>query len=251
MVLKVTLTDKISASARIDFTGKVGLSGDAAKSLVLEALETMQMELPDVENWTCSVGTNFILLEGDLSNSGLRRLLSLMEIPTTKFSSLKDEKIESPSRDDTSKNSVAYFKSIDSLLKDLREKSKSASSDAYWIDRYAAKIDNLPILNVDDDLLDYGQNLAATLRVMSGTRKMTNLQGCVASRESLSQGNNFGYGYGSYGYSTPRSRETAAGNNRANAAASGTATKVQGWNLIDEATVKICQEMTKRYNVEF
>lgn len=251
VVLKVTLTDKIGASARIDFTDKVSLKGDDAKSLVLEALQTMQMELPDVQKWTCSVGTTFILLEGELSNNGLRRLMSLMEIPTTKFSSLKDAKIDNPSQDDASTNSVAYFKTIDSLLKDLREKSKSSSSDAYWIDRYAAKIDNLPILHVDDDLLEYGQNLSATLRVMSGTRKTTNLQGGVASRENLSQGNNFGYGYNSYGYSTPKSRETAAGNSRENAAASRTATKIQGWNLIDEATVKIRQEMTKRYNVEF
>jgi len=177
--------------------------------------------------------------------------MSLMEIPTTKFSSLKDSQIENSSQDDTSKNSVAYFKSIDSLLTDLRAKSKSASSDAYWIDRYAGKIDNLPILHVDDELLEYEQNLSATLRVMSGTRKMTNLQGGVASRENLSQGNNFGYGYDSYGYTTPKSRENAAGNSRANAAASGTATKSQGWNLIDDATVKIRQEMIKRYSVEF
>jgi len=71
VVLKITLTDKIGASARIDFNDKVGLGGEDAKSLVLEALETMQMELPDVEKWACSVGTTFILLEGELSNSGL------------------------------------------------------------------------------------------------------------------------------------------------------------------------------------
>jgi len=49
----------------------------------------------------------------------------------------------------------------------------------------------------------------------------------------------------------PRSRETQAGNAIDNAAASGTAVKIQGWQLIDNATVQIRREMTQRYNLEF
>ena len=107
---------------------------------------------------------------------------------------------------------------------------------------------------MDDELLDYGQKLTETLRVMSGSRKMTNLQGGVASRSDMSAGGisyDSGYGYGNYSYSTPKSREIAAGNDRANAAASGTSVKLQGWNLIDNATTEIRREMTKRYSLEF
>ncbi len=255
VVLKITLTDKINASARIDFSTPVGLSEMAAKGLVLQALESMQMELPDTENWNCSVSGNSVLLEGEFSTDGLRRVLSLMEVPTTKFSSLKDANVEEASGDDMAKNSLAYFKAVDSMLKDLKSKSKSANSDAYWIDKYASKIDRLPILHVDEDLLVYGEQLSETLRIMSGSRKMTNLQGGVASRSDLNTGNGFnvgtGYGYGSYNYSTARSRARNAGVDRANAAASGTVTKLEGWNLIDNATVGIRREMTKRYNMEF
>jgi len=252
VVLKITLTDKIQASARIDFSTSVKLSSEAAKGLILESLTVLQMELPDTEDWTCSIGGSSMLFEGEFSNDGLRRVLSLMEIPTTKFSSLKDQNVEAPSQDDAAKNSLAYFQSTEVLLKDLRSKSKSASGDAYWIDRYASKIDNLPILHVDDDLLDYGQKLSGTLRVMSGARKMTNLQGGAASRANLAQATfDNGYGYGNFNYSTPKSRETSAGNARANAAATGTATKLEGWNLIDNAAVEIRREMTKRYSVEF
>ena len=91
--------------------------------------------------------------------------------------------------------------------------------------------------------------------MMSGSRKMTNLQGGAASRSDMSAGGGIsydsGYGYGNYSYSTPKSREIAAGNDRANAAASGTAVKLQGWNLIDNATTEIRREMTKRYSLEF
>ena len=90
---------------------------------------------------------------------------------------------------------------------------------------------------------------------MSGSRKNARLQGGAAARNELSQGginyNDSGYGYGNYSYSTPRSREAQAGNAIANAAASGTQVKIQGWQLIDHATNQIRREMTQRYNVEF
>lgn len=254
VILEVTLTDKIAATARIDFSEKVSLSSTVAKALVLAALDAKQMSLPGIDTWKCSIVDKSIVMDGELPMDSLRRLLSLMEPPSTKFSSLKEANVEAASGDDMAKNSLAYFQATQALMSDLRQKAGSHNSDAYWIDRYAAKIDRLPILHVDDELLDYGQKLSETLRVMSGSRKMTNLQGGAASRSDLSAGGisyDSGYGYGNYSYSTPKSRETAAGNDRANAAASGTAVKLQGWNLIDNATTEIRREMTKRYSIAF
>lgn len=254
VVLEVTLTDKISATARIDFSEKVSLNSTVARAFVLATLNARQMSLPGIDTWKCSIVDKSIVMDGELPMDSLRRLLSLMEPPSTKFSSLKEANVEAASGDDMAKNSLAYFQATQALMKDLRPKAGSHSSDAYWIDRYASKIDRLPILHVDDELLDYGQKLSETLRVMSGSRKMTNLQGGVASRSDMSAGGisyDSGYGYGNYSYSTPKSREIAAGNDRANAAASGTSVKLQGWNLIDNATTEIRREMTKRYSLEF
>ena len=255
-VLEITFTDRATAMARIDFAQPVPFNKTVAKALVLTTLELKQMSLPGIESWDFSVVDKSIVLEGELPMDSLRRLLSLMEPPSTKFSSLKDANVEEPSGDDPAKNSLAYFHATQSLLKDLRQKAGSYNSDAFWIDMYSTKIDKLPILHVDDDLLDYGQNLTETLRIMSGSRKNARLQGGAAARDDRSQGtiinNGYdGYGYGNYSYSTPRSRETAAGNAIANAAASGTAVKIQGWQLIDNATSEIRREMTKRYNLEF
>ena len=60
-----------------------------------------------------------------------------------------------------------------------------------------------------------------------------------------------GYGYRNFGYAGQRASETAAGNAALNAAASGTAVKLQGWNLIDSATTGIRRTMTERYKIEF
>jgi hypothetical protein len=257
LVLKISFTDKVQAVATIDFSTPVQLNESIAKQLVLSGLNTMQMSLPGIEDWKCTVEGSSISIAGDLDNDALRRVFSLLEVPSTKFSSLKEENTESSSADDVAANSLAYFKSINSLLTDLRKRSKSSGggNDAYWIDRYAIKIDKLPILHVDDDLLVYGEKLSETLHIMSGARKITTMQGAAAERsERSAEGfstNNDGYGYGSYSYVSPQTAERNAGNARANAQASGTSVKIQGWKLIDEATQQIRRDMTKRYNQEF
>ncbi|MCA9085492.1 MAG: hypothetical protein KDA81_15625 [Planctomycetaceae bacterium] len=254
VVVEIVLTDGITAKARIDFSDKVTLNAGVAKELVLAALSTREMSLPGIESWRCSVVDKSILMDGNLSADSLRRLISLMEPPSTKFSSLKEANVETASGDETAKYSLQYYQAIQSLLKDLRQKSGSHANDAYWIDRYAKKIDQLPILHVDNDLLDYGQKLSETLRVMSGSRRMTNLQGGAAARHDAAGGGSSydsGYGYGYYNYPSLKDRQTAVAVDRADAAASGTAVKLQGWNLIDNATNDIRREMTSRYKIEF
>ncbi len=256
IVLQMRFADKVLADARIDFAAPVMLSETAAKSLVLHAMDSMGMSLPGTEDWKCSVTGNTITMSGELVPESLRRVFSLMELPSTKFSSLKDQPVEESSQDDTAKLSLKYFHSVDTLVTDLKERTKSSnSSDSYWVGRYATKIDRLPILNVDDDLLNYGEKLSETLHIMSGSRRMSNLQGDINARGERStggfSGSVDGYGYSAYNYTSPRAAETAAQNATANATAAGTSVKIQGWNLIEEATQEIRRSMTKRYSIEF
>jgi hypothetical protein len=187
----------------------------------------------------------------------LRRVMSLLEIPTTKFSSLKGVSTETATTDDVAKLSQAYFKSIDAMLTDLKRKTKASArnSDAVWNRRYAEKIDRLPILHVDEQLLDFGQKLSETLRIMSDDRQMNNLQGSMQERwERSSAGVQYsvdGYGYGAYNYYSPRQAEVNAGNLRADAQARGSATKIQGWTLINNGLLQIRKAMTMKYGVEF
>ena len=260
IVIEITFTDKATAMARIDFAQTVPFNKTVAKALVLATLESKHMSLPGSDSFTFSVVDKSIIVESDLLLDSVRRILSLMEPPSTKFSSLKNVNVEKPSGDDIAQNSLAYFHATQSLIKDLRKHARSYNSDSYWMDRYVKKIDSLPILHVDNDLLDYGEKLSETLESMSGARKNDRLQAGVAARGDLSQGtisNNYGYGsgsgygYGNYSYSNPRSRETAAGNDVANAAAAGTSVKIQGWELIDTATIQVRRGLTMRYNIEF
>jgi hypothetical protein len=257
LTMQITFKDKVTSLVRVDFGIPVKLSNEIARTLVEEALDIQGMALPGMENWTCYVQDSSIMLAGDMDADALRRVMSLLEIPTTKFSSLKGVSTETATTDDVAKLSQAYFKSIDAMLTDLKRKTKASArnSDAVWNRRYAEKIDRLPILHVDEQLLDFGQKLSETLRIMSDDRQMNNLQGSMQERwERSSAGVQYsvdGYGYGAYNYYSPRQAEVNAGNLRADAQARGSATKIQGWTLINNALLDIRKVMTMKYGIEF
>lgn len=265
LVVSISITDRARLDAQIDFGKPVNFSASAAKALVLGALTKFEAELPGMDKWKFNVSGSSILAGGDLDPSALMRLLSFLEIPTTKFSSLKDADTETSGADEMKNKSLAYFQSISKLIDDLQKASKSSTGDNYWFDRYAQKIDRLPILHVDPDLLDFGQKTGETLRVMSGARKSANMQGGLAVSNVAANGggrgyDNYGNSYGNSGYyggavnqvHSSLSGDLASVNaTKTQAKAGATGTKIQGFKLIDEASVEIRRAMTERYNVEF
>ncbi len=274
--IEVSVGETARAKSRIDFAKPVNMADGVAKRLVHEALNRLGIQMTDMDNHQCSVVGKSIIMEGDLSSGGLRRLFSLLEVPTTKFSELKEESAgeKAPSAGDMAENSQVYFKSVTSLLDDLRgDRSKQdtrGGQDGVWMERYARKIDRLPILHVDDDLLEFGSKSAETLRIMAGARRGAGLSAGsqkAALRTSSDAGGgaygaygggyrNYSYGYGGAGYGyggvsgatsneKDRNQITRQEQNKA------TGTKNEGWRLIEDATAAIRREMTKQYGVEF
>ncbi len=272
--IELSIGASVQAKSRIDFLEPITLSDANAKRLILEALDRLGSHIDDFDEHKFSVLGKSIIVEGDLSKGGLRRLLSVLEVPTTKFSELKEESVDSdkaPSAGDMAENSQTYYKSVTTLLDDLHGDRKKQDTrggyDAVWMERYARKIDRLPILYVDEDLLNFGSQTAETLRYMAGTRKSAGLTAGVrqSSLRTESRSGYSGYSYGyrgaGYGYRTgsrggaepnfgrstqlDRSQIERQEQNRA------TSTREEGWRLIENATAEIRKEMTMRYGVEF
>ena len=260
--LRVTITDVARGSLQVDFDKPVTFNDRAAKGLLLGALTNLQAELPGVEDWDVKVSGNTILCSGDTEPDALRRILSMLEIPSTKFSSLKEQDTDEATGDVMAQNSLAYFKSITKLTADLEKNSKSSRGDNYWMDRYAQKIDRLPILHVDPDLLDFGQKTVETLRLMSGARKNANMSAGIRSSNIVSSGGGgyggyggYNYGYGNSGYyngrANARATMSAANTAKLEERAGASSTKIEGFRLIDNATSEMRRKMTERYNLEF
>ncbi|MCA9110973.1 MAG: hypothetical protein KDA52_13565 [Planctomycetaceae bacterium] len=281
--LELTIDSSVHAKSRIDFEKPITLSDANAKRLVLEALQRLGSQIDDFADHKYSVVGKSIFIEGEISKGGLRRLLSVVEVPTTKFSELEEESVNSdkaPSAGDMAENSQTYFKSVTTLLDDLRGDRKKQDTrggyDAVWLERYARKIDRLPILYVDEDLLDYGAKTAETLRYMAGKRKDAGLTAGVRKSSLPTAGgwengtySNYAYGYrgagygyrAGYAYGTgtvgvpqpDRGGETQRAMTQIERQEQNRATSVreEGWRLIDNATAEIRREMTQRYSVEF
>lgn len=256
--IQVSIGEKATAHTQIDFDKELNLSTGLAKQLVLGALQNLGAEIPDLANHRFNVSSKAINIDGTLSSASLRRLFSLLEVPTTKFSSLKEASFEeSASASDMPKNSKTYFRSVSTLLDDLRgDRSKQdtrGGQDAVWMERYARKIDRLPILYVDEDLLAYGAETAETLRDIAGVRRSAGLSAGSAKSGVRGGGySNYSYGYGGTGY-TSGSRDATARRNQVDRQYQNRATqkRVVGWRAIENATAEIRREMTARYGLEF
>jgi hypothetical protein len=113
------------------------------------------------------------------------------------------------------------------------------------MERYARRIDELPVLHVDELLIDYGDKLAETLRIMSLSKRQAGIRAGVRANEG--GGYYDGYNYGENAYDSAANRSQVKKEEMAVAYD----TRVQGWQHIDDATADLRRTLTKKYSVEF
>ena len=105
-----------------------------------------------------------------------------------------------------------YYKSIDHLMADLKGRkgeARTIGQIGLWFGSYANRVDKLPILNVDEQMLQYGQYVAQQLRNASMAIKGYGINKRVAEVNADSNAAPFGgavgqsvsnyYANGSYG----------------------------------------------------
>jgi hypothetical protein len=152
-------------------------------------------------------------------------------------------------------------------LRDVRrEKATTFQQVSFWVNQYAQRIDELPMLNVDEELLKFGASVSSTLRAMANNSQTTSMRnyGLSAQKQNVlvDTGGAYNYGYwygyrGSAGYNYYVPNMNYVNNHRQihNMMAAGTAnevaTRTQTWANIDQATTDMRRKMVQKYNVEF
>ncbi len=250
LTLSIEFRSQAMAEARIDFSENVRILEPFAKELVLKGLERAGLAVADASAWKVKVEETAIIFRGTISEKGLRRISSLLELPTSKFSTMSAEikkKVE-PSGT-TVEASQRYFKSLDRMITDLREQLRTTDTVTAWLDRTARKIDAMPILHVDEELLAFGGIVAKSLREMGEQRRNVGRANAVA--QSTLYGNYYdvgSYGGGS-GYYRDSGSTSATLGEQSMAAVS--AIKTKGLQGIYDGLADIRRKMTKKYGVEF
>ena len=259
LTLAVRVEEGILGKVQVDFGQETSMMAPFAKDLMLDVLGNNGAMIEDFHSWQARVSGNAVSLQGDLSQEGLRRLLSLVELPSATLDAKESDSAkatEPQSLGDPQAKAAAskrYFTAVSTLVDDLRKEKKEAGSQgekALWMERYSRKIDRLPILNVDSDLLGYGAFVAEELRNMAYALRGIGL--ATGSRNASASGSDNSYNYSSYRYGYRYQVGMSTKNRiRRQETAKGVSQELEIWNQIDNATADIRRKMVDRYKIEF
>ncbi len=309
VTLGINFGDKSYGLLRLDFSEDATLVSSIAKPLAVELLNAYGVMVDDVADWKVEVHGNRISLTGAFTEKGLTRVNSLIHLPSPALHAHAQGEASSPpvasdrTPSATPKKSQqtqpktpleatqAYFKIAEMLLQDLKRdkrEMKTVGQLAQWMDGYAVKIDRLPTLHVDPEMLQFGRYVSMQLHNGSLSLKGIGIQEGVsevnAANSSKIYGgalgnisqNNWQSGDGSVGGNYGRRVETNAAYGvaqhfgvygaakssirQANQAttqvqiqsqASAGSTMVQIQENIETADAQIRQSMTDKYQVQF
>jgi hypothetical protein len=267
MTLGARVTKRVYGVLRIDFERDVAVLADVAKPLLLETLGKAGASIDEFADWNVKVEERRISLDGELTRDGLRRLFSFLEIDSTavdttnRKTAATDDAME-PSVD--AYTSLEYFQSIARHFNDLKRERGASSyyTIAVWFDKYARRIDRLPILHVDKDLVNYGQRTVSQLRNCVEAIRGAGIRSGARSAQVTSGDVGYDYGYAPYALFSGASQATVAQAQVGAVEQERRAIRAQEQGQssmdvraiirqIEEDTSNIRRQMTERYNIEF
>jgi hypothetical protein len=244
LTLKVAVTSHAEGELRIDFATPPR-SDSLVKAFILEALDQRDLHLDELEQWSLKADGNALVLSGRFSPEGLRRVGSLLQLPTTKFDDLEGVAPAESGSQDYVLRSQQYYRAVCTLIDDLNKTLKqSKDGHSVWLDRYGQKVDALPILNVDDELLAWGASVAETFRTMALVQRSSGLRQGVRKSETYGS-----YRYGNYYDNRQQSSDSFAIQRQEQAVASKQ--RFESWKELEDSRAEVRRVMTKKYNVEF
>jgi hypothetical protein len=267
----VRIGEEPSGMAVIDVQGDASIVAPYAKELFVQIMSDRGMSINEVSSWTAKAEGNEISLAGKLSKNGLRRLLSVIDSPETGTPDSDPPISPSELPAFQAKKSLDYFRTVVGMADDLKEglrNVKNLASTQLYFDKYARRIERMPILNVDEDLVNWGAFVANSLRQATSSVKTMGIQSGVRQAGVTSgsvDGGDYGYGggyrYGAYGAynggadiygmgdvkAVGEQRRVIRAEEKATAA-----TDIQQvrQNMI-AATADIRRKMTQKYQMEF
>jgi hypothetical protein len=264
----IRLAEPPSAAVAVDFSQDVGLDPKVAQKLLLQILGDAGLMIDDFAYWRCEVSGTQVKLLGPLSKSGLRQVFSLLESPTSSESVTKEapppaattaspgDAMAQSAGDAMARKaqaSLKHYRAVTKMFDDLKESMHNGgplSQKKVYFDKYAKKMERLPILDVDNDMLNYSAFVASQLRAAAGSARTAGIQSGLQQAQITGGWVDDGYGYG-YGYRTGWDVQADRRVVRAEQKASGVTDVYAIRGQIIAATTDIRRKMTQRYQIEF
>jgi len=228
--------------------------GSAMPALRARLLQRVGATLPDLDGWNFHTSGNTVVGAGSLSPQGARRLLSVLNPPgilEAAAGASGDSAGDSKSR--TIEASRRYLHAVRKTLDDVKSTLRdSKMNDAVWLEKAGRKIDDLPLLNVDSDLIDFAGKVSGSLRYQGQAERVSNVRGGTRKNETGAGNVYVGYSYGPYGNAwagVGQSASTATIDAQQNEASKGV--RFSEMKAIEDGYTKMRQDLTKKYEAEF
>ncbi|MEW6250309.1 MAG: hypothetical protein AB1716_06665 [Planctomycetota bacterium] len=272
MTLNVEIGDAIRGTAKFEFGQDTAPIVAFAQPLLLELLDRLGAQVEGLDKWEAKAARNTLTFQGPLTTEGFMRLASIVQPPRPQPVAMaeappgrppagQDQPPAQPAAVNPAAASVEYYRAIDRMMSKLGQsigsgaKSASLAQSASWMRRDARRINQLPILNVDPDLIAFGSEVATGLveiaNICSSGGQRTR-EGTEAIQTTYT---------GGYGYDNPYPDQQAAADRmnadkqrrevvaREKAAAMDAAGQVLQGLRAAQAQIRVA--MTQKYNVEF
>jgi hypothetical protein len=244
--LSVDIDRTLRGRLMVSFAQDPKLPAAVWKDLLLEILRRRGAYLQDVPNWNARLQEQSLVLSGSMSPEGLEDVLSFLTGPNVlgQQQAATSESAETSSLPTSSPSATqGYFRSVKTIVSRIRDRSaKTQGERAMWNDKYSRKIDELPILNVDPLMIDYGAKVASLLRGSGRAIRDANLSlGASRSRPAIDYD-----GIYAVNDNAPYDAEL-----QAQARAKGTGAYLDNLKEIDSLTAEIRRAMTEKYKIEF
>ena len=260
VTVELTVDAEIYGRMRIDFSKSTAALKRVAKPLILEVMSNLGANVDAIQrDWSILVEDRVITYRGPLSPEGARRVASIVELPTAGVDAVAaapaepDEAAPSPGSVNA-RETRDYFRAIQELLDDLTDKAVDQRRVALWCERYADKIDRMPVLGIDPELLDFGHQVSITLRNLANVSKGGSLNVQMRRTTDAAQSASVGYGgYYGYGYGAGLEGTSRVAMERITRQEATKATASEGaiWTELENQMATMRRTLTERYGMEF
>ena len=256
ITIAIAVDTERKGTATLEFGKDATVLKPVLEKLVAAVMNRVGAASEDVQGWKWTVNGSRVTGTGSVSQGEAREMLSILEPPsiTQAISESSSNSQTVPTANDRmARTSLSYCKSVQVLLNDLRTTlKKERDNHALHFERYARKIDDLPMLNVDPALLNFGANVSGSLRYQAQTHRMSKIQAGTRQQQQSGGAQNFGGGFGPFGGDWQQSviglRDGAVDaeeNQRSKQV------RFSEWKQIEDGLVSVRRSMTEKYQIEF
>jgi hypothetical protein len=226
-----------------------------AKDFFIEVLSLTNSSVPEASKWTASVDGNSLAFRGSISVETIDQLIGIFtlqeqaaRLPSTEVEPIQDSTSESALLE----NNKAYLAKTSNFIKRVRDYSAVNTGDrAQWNSQMARRIDDIPTLNVDPELVDFSVRVAQGLRGNVVAMQQSNIRIGTAATVNGAGGPQVGYYGGTYGGGYYNNDANSTGRYQAVAQAQGNYSYRELISQIDAMEGEIRRKMTDKYKVQF